>query len=74
MVGQILQRDLLIFKEPRVAGKPFGFGQRQKLVAIRVLFHQGTGGDVVDAGGDADIDFEGGPLGFVLLARAVLCR
>ena len=72
MIGEGLQREVGILEQGLVADQPFGIDEFDKIVAGRVLLEQGPGGDVVDAGGDADIDGEGGAFRFVLLAGARL--
>ena len=74
MVCQGLQGHLRVFKDLCVAGEVLGLDQRQQLVPGRVLFEQRTGGHVVDAGGDADVDVQGGPLGLVFLPGTGLGR
>ncbi len=72
MIRQSFQRKIAVSEESFVAGKAVGLDEIDQIFTGRILLDQRPGGDIVDTGGDADIDREGGALGFVLLAGAGL--
>ena len=73
--ASVLQRELLVGEDLRVARRaPRASTSASSCLRVGCLATQGAGGDVVDAGGDADLHLQRGALGLVLLAGARLGR
>ena len=72
MIRQSFQSNAAVSENGFVTDEIVGLDEIDEIFAGRILLEQSPGRDVVDAGGHADVDGEGGALRFVLLAGAGL--